>query len=113
VVVAGDVLQPEVLIRSRAELGDPHGQVMRNVYQSARGLDPATAAPLVEAAGRIAAEQAAGGLEQTQRAGAGPRRRRIDELRRELGPPWAKDQKLAALAAWIALAQPRSSLDDG
>jgi hypothetical protein len=29
----------------------------------------------------------------------------IDQLRRELGPPWAQDQKLAALAAWIALAQ--------
>jgi len=28
----------------------------------------------------------------------------IDQLRRELGPPWAEDQKLAALAAWIALA---------
>jgi hypothetical protein len=32
-------------------------------------------------------------------------RRWIDELRRELGPPWAEDQKLAALAAWIALAR--------
>jgi len=32
-------------------------------------------------------------------------RRRIDRLRRELGPPWAEDQKLAALAAWIALAR--------
>jgi nucleotide-binding universal stress UspA family protein len=31
--------------------------------------------------------------------------RRIDQLRREIGPPWAEDQKLAALAAWIALAQ--------
>jgi hypothetical protein len=29
----------------------------------------------------------------------------IDELRRDLGPPWAQDQKLAALAAWIALKQ--------
>jgi hypothetical protein len=32
-------------------------------------------------------------------------RRWIDQLRRELGPPWAQDQKLAALAAWIALAR--------
>ena len=31
-------------------------------------------------------------------------RHRVDELRRDLGPPWAEDQKLAALAAWIALA---------
>jgi hypothetical protein len=29
----------------------------------------------------------------------------IDQLRREVGPPWAQDQKLAALAAWIALGQ--------
>lgn len=33
-------------------------------------------------------------------------RRWIDALRREVGPPWAEDQKLAALAAWIALARP-------
>ena len=31
--------------------------------------------------------------------------RRIAELRREIGPPWAEDQKLAALAAWITLAE--------
>jgi hypothetical protein len=28
-----------------------------------------------------------------------------EQLRRSLGPPWATDQKLAALAAWIALAR--------
>jgi hypothetical protein len=27
----------------------------------------------------------------------------IDRLRRQIGPPWAENQKLAALAAWIAL----------
>jgi hypothetical protein len=32
-------------------------------------------------------------------------RLRIEGLRKELGPPWAEDQKLAALAAWIALAR--------
>jgi hypothetical protein len=32
-------------------------------------------------------------------------RHRIDQLRREVGAPWAQDQKLAALAAWIALAR--------
>lgn len=31
-------------------------------------------------------------------------RRRINELGRELGPPWAQDQKNAALIAWLALA---------
>jgi len=29
----------------------------------------------------------------------------VDELRREVGPPRAQDQKLAALAPWIALAR--------
>jgi hypothetical protein len=37
---------------------------------------------------------------------AGELRRRLDELRREVGPPWVEDQKLAAIAAWIALAEP-------
>jgi NTP pyrophosphatase (non-canonical NTP hydrolase) len=32
-------------------------------------------------------------------------RKWVDGLRRELGPPWAEDQKLAALAACIALAR--------
>jgi hypothetical protein len=32
-------------------------------------------------------------------------RRRIDQLRREVGAPWAEEQKLAALAGWIALAR--------
>jgi hypothetical protein len=32
-------------------------------------------------------------------------RKWVNGLRRELGPPWAEDQKLAALAAWIALAR--------
>src|SRR6266496_4043144 len=61
VVVAGGFARPEVLLRGRAELGDPAGHVRRNVYQAARGLEPAEAAALVEAAERIAAEQAAEG----------------------------------------------------
>jgi hypothetical protein len=150
------------------------------VYQSARGLEAAEAVTLVEAAERIAADQAAAALERTVRVatnagavvracavvvGASSRGVRlesilkshalahaaegrlyqdallrgaescgleaiavskqsiweqgeaalgvardelqqwIDELRRDLGPPWAQDQKLAALAAWIALKQ--------
>ena len=190
VVVAGGVARPEVIFRGRAELGDPGGRVRKNVYQAARGLEPAEAAALVEAAERIAAEQAAAALERTVRdaadegavvrscavvvgAFAGARlesilashalahaaegrlyqgallqsaesrgldtiavpkrsiweqgetslgasqdelRHWIDQLRREVGPPWAQDQKLAALAAWIALAQsswPRSRKQPG
>jgi len=180
VVVAGGVARPEVVFRGRAELGDPAGRVRRNVYQAARGLETAEAAARVEAAERIAAEQAAAALDRTVRDAAeegdvvrscalvvgmfpaGARlesilashalahaaegrlyqgallqsaesygleaiaipkrsiweqgesalgvaqdelRHWIDQLRREVGPPWAQDQKLAALAAWIALAR--------
>jgi hypothetical protein len=179
-VVAGGVARPEVVFRGRAELGDPAGRVRRNAYQAARGLEPAEAAALVEAAERIAAEQAAAALERTLRqatdegavvrscavvvgTSAGEARLEtilashalvhaaegrlyqgallksaesrgldtiavpkrsiwergesalgvaedelrhwIDQLRRKVGPPWAEDQKLAALAAWIALAR--------
>ena len=168
------------MFRGRAELGDPAGRIRRNVYQAARGSEPAAAAERVDAAERIAAEQAAAALERTVRdatnegavvrscavvvgmfpggarlesilashalahaaegrlyqsallQGAESRgldtlaipkrsiweqgaealgiaedelRHWIDELRREVGPPWAQDQKLAALAAWIALAR--------
>jgi hypothetical protein len=180
VVVAGGVAQPEVVFRGRAELGDPSGRVKRSVYHAARALEPAAAATLVEAAERIAAEEAAAALERTLREArdegavvrscgvvvgtfAGQARLEsilashalvhaaegrlyhgallqsaesrgldtiaipkrsiweqgeaalgvaqdelrdwIDQLRREVGPPWAQDQKLAALAAWIALAR--------
>jgi hypothetical protein len=180
VVVAGGPARPDILFRGRAELGDPAGRVRRNVYQAARGLEPAAAAAQVEAAERIAAEEAAAALETTVRqmadegavvrscavvSGSFARearlesilashalahaaegrlyqdallkgaeacgldaiailkrsiweqgeaalrtaqnelRRRIDELRRDVGAPWAEDQKLAALAAWIALAR--------
>lgn len=174
VVVAANHRKPEVLLRRRAELADPSGRVRRNVYQASRGLDPADAAARVEAAERVAAEQATASLEPIMRdcdaracavvtgafdgaplesilashalahaaegrlyqrallqaaeslgldAVAVPKRSiweqgasalgipqaelkdRIAGLRRELGPPWAEDQKLAALAAWIALAR--------
>jgi len=175
VVVVGE---REVLLRRRVELADPTGRVRKNAYQAARGLDAAEAAVLVEAAERIAAEQATAALEQTTREaaddGAAVRvcavvtgalregvplesllrshalahaaegqlyqeallkgaescgleavavpkqsiweaagdelRERVTALRGELGPPWAEDQKLAALAAWIAL---RESLRSG
>jgi hypothetical protein len=180
VVVAGGVARPEVVVRSRVELGDPSGRVKRNVYQAARGLESAAAAALVDDAERIAAKQATAALERTLReatdegavvrtcavvvgmfpggarlesilashalahaaegrlyqgallqsaasrgldaiavpkrsiweqgesalgVGQDELRRWIDQLRREVGPPWAQDQKLAALAGWIALAR--------
>jgi hypothetical protein len=177
-VVAGGIDRPAILFRGRADLSDPSERVRKNAYQASRALEPAAAAELIEAAERIAAEQAATALERTVRQAADegsllhscavvvgasgqPRlesilashalahaaegrlyqgallqgaescglkaiavpkksiweqgaaalgvaqaelRQWIDELRREVGPPWAEDQKLAALAAWIALA---------
>jgi hypothetical protein len=180
-VVAGGITRLEVVFRGRVELGDPRGRVRKNAFHAARALEPAAAAELVEAAERIATEQAAAAIERTVReaadegaavrssavvVGAPQRglgletilashalvhaaegrlyqgallrgaescgldtiavpkraiwaeaeaalgvaeddlRHRLDELRREVGPPWAQDQKLAALAAWIALARP-------
>jgi hypothetical protein len=180
VAVTGGAAEPEVVLRRRAELGDPRGRIRRSVYHAARALEPAAAADLVEAAERIAAEEASAALERTVRDAAnegavvrscavvvgafaaGARlesilashalvhaaegrlyqsallkgaqsrglepvaipkqsiweqgeaalgvaenelRHWIDQMRREIGPPWAQDQKLAALAAWIALAQ--------
>jgi hypothetical protein len=159
-VVAGDF---DVAFRGRIELSDPEGRVKKNAYQSARGLEPAAASELVEAAERIAVQQAAAGLKALRdddvgscavvvgasaeaplesilashalahaaegrmyqcallrgaeslglEAVAVPKQSirehelwpRLDDLRRELGPPWAEDQKLAALAAWISLAR--------
>jgi hypothetical protein len=180
VVVAGGVARPEVVLRGRAELGDPSGGIASDVYHTARALKPAAAAALVQTAEGIAAEQAAAAIEHTFREATdegaivrscavvvgtfagGARlesilashalvhaaegrlyqgamiqgaeacgldtiaipersiweegeaalsisgnelRNCIDQVRREVGPPWARDQKLAALAAWIALAR--------
>ena len=176
-VVAGGASRPEVVLRSRDELGDPSGRVRKNAYHAARTLDLAAAAELVEAAERIATRRAESAIDGAvrraaedgaivrscavvvgasgdapletivkshalvhaaegrlyQRAllqaadthglitmavpkqsiwqqgdavfGIAPNvlRDRLDRLRRELGPPWAEDQKLAALAAWLAL----------
>jgi hypothetical protein len=163
VVLAGD----KVVLRRRAELADPTGRVRKNAYQAARSLDLGAAAELVEAAARIATEQAALEIERTlreakvaatlcavvvgasraaplesilrshalahaaegrlyqtallkgaeacgleavavpkQSLSAEPELREWAEgLRRELGPPWAEDQKLAAVAAALALAR--------
>src|SRR5881396_3518405 len=67
VVIAGGVARPEVVLRGRAELADPCGRVKKNAYHAARALEPAAAAELVEAAERIAANQAAAGLDRTVR----------------------------------------------
>src|SRR5439155_26776401 len=70
VVVAGGIAQPEVVLRGRVELADPSGRVRKNVYQASRALEPAAAAGLVEAAERLAAEQAAAAFERTVREAA-------------------------------------------
>src|SRR5213592_33039 len=70
VMVVGGIAEPQVLFRGRVDLADPTGRVRRNVYQAARGLDPADAAPRVEAAERVAAEQAAAAVERAMRKAA-------------------------------------------
>jgi hypothetical protein len=67
VVVAGGIQRPEVVFRGRAELGDPRGRVKRNAYHAARALEPIAAADLVDAAERIATEQATAAIERTVR----------------------------------------------
>jgi hypothetical protein len=174
VVVGGSPARPEILLRCRADLADPHGRVRKNAYQASRGLKPSDAATRVAAAERVAGEHAAAALEAiaqehevrvcavvtgafagaplesilashalahaaegklyqeallrgatslgldavsvTRRSiweqgesalgiGREELKSRLDGLRAELDAPWAEDQKLAALAAWIALAR--------
>jgi hypothetical protein len=38
---------------------------------------------------------------------AGQLQRQLSELGRLVGPPWRQDEKLATLAAWLALAEGR------
>ena len=41
------------------------------------------------------------------RTGAADLQTQIDEIGRSIGPPWRQDEKLASLAAWIALTEAR------
>ena len=54
----------DVVVRDRVELSDPTGRVPKNAYQRVRGLDLDAAAELVEAAARVAGEQAVAALTQ-------------------------------------------------
>src|SRR2546429_753349 len=70
VVVAGGASRPEVVLRSRDELGDPSGRVRKNAYHAARTLDLAAAAELVEAAERIATRRAESAIDGAVRRAA-------------------------------------------
>jgi ribosomal protein S18 acetylase RimI-like enzyme len=52
----------DLVLRDRVELSDPTGRIPKNAYQRARGLELDAATELVEAAARIAHEQAVAAL---------------------------------------------------
>src|SRR5205807_2629305 len=84
VAVAGPLAAPAVLARRRIELVDEASPGGRQPFHAARNL---------LARCRVQRGVAAGDLE-----------RHLAELGRTLGPPWRQDEKLATLAAWLALA---------
>ena len=76
----------EAILRSHALLHTAEGMLYRNaLLEAARALRLRT---LGVPAAQLAKH---------------PQRKRIDALGRELGPPWAQDQKESALVAWLAL----------
>jgi hypothetical protein len=90
--------RPESILASHARVHAAEGRLYQGVLlQSAesRGLDT------IAIPKRSIWEEGQSALG----VGQDELRRWIDQLRRAVGPPWAQDQKLAALAAWIALAR--------
>ncbi len=102
-VVAGGAkpLPPlEAILRSHALVHAAEGELYRRVLAraSAACSIPATFVPAKDLPARAA------------RAAGIPERRiasKLAEIGKASGKPWARDQKDAALAAWIALAAPR------
>lgn len=56
---------------------------------------------------KVAEKELSGKAAATLRASASELQSRVQAVGKELGPPWTQDQKLAALAAWVALAMGR------
>jgi hypothetical protein len=59
---------------------------------------------------RVAEKDVAARVAERLRLSPAQLTRRVAGWRRELGAPWTADQKLAALAAWAALAGPEPSM---
>jgi hypothetical protein len=88
----------EAILRSHALLHTAEGEFYRDVIAQA---SEACKFPVKRIAEREIWERGAALFHQPSDA----LRRQVDALARSLGPPWRQDEKLAALAAWIALAE--------
>ncbi len=99
---ARPLLSIEEALSSHAMKHAAEGQLYRQAL-----IDAATDAglPVAAAPERDLLDVAAGALGLSPVA----RRGRLGDLGRELGPPWAQDQKSAALVAWLALASRRAA----
>jgi hypothetical protein len=86
------------ILASHALIHAAEGELFREALrEAARGCG----LPLAEVKERELPDQAARSLGITP----AEQKRLLDEWRRVLGPPWRQDEKLAALAAWLALAR--------
>lgn len=99
VLMAGGRMPPTLdrILASHAMVHVAEGRLFRRAVSEA---SERCSLPVVGLPEREAFERAADVL----RLPAGELGARIDRLGRELGPPWQKDQKLAAAAAWFCLA---------
>jgi hypothetical protein len=87
-----------VILRSHALLHTAEGEFYRDVLAQAI---KSCALPVTPAVERELWDRGAGVFHLAK----GDLQGRLKELGRSLGPPWREDQKLASLAAWIALAE--------
>lgn len=87
----------EAVLASHAYIHTAEGEFFRDVIRWAAGKRRIPVTAIKE---RDAISNASGLLRLTE-----PEiQARLQELGRPLGPPWRQDEKLAALAAWLALA---------
>lgn len=88
------------VLASHALIHAAEGELFRDVIRRA---GRACGLPVVEVR-ELELEDGAAGVLRRSRPAIGSR---LAEWGRALGPPWTQDQKKAALAAWLALAQAR------
>ena len=87
------------ILKSHALIHTAEGEFFREVLVRA---SEQCSLPIIRLKEREAWEQSAALFHISPEA----LRTRIDQLGRTLGPPWTQDEKLASLAAWIAMAEP-------
>jgi hypothetical protein len=86
------------ILRSHALIHTAEGEFFREVLA---GASERCSLPVKRVREREVWDRAAGALHLELQA----LQERINTLGRSLGPPWRQDEKLASLAAWIALAE--------